>query len=642
MPARCLAVFLLLATLSFAASGPLRTQISPAIRTMVSNTTQQLSAKGDFLSITGAGGKDLTSIATWRSSNPGIATVNAGLVTSVASGTVAIYADAGPFHGSTTITVVPNLPVSSVAVTPANPSVPNGLTQQFTATATYSDNSTQDVTAAATWTSNTPSVATINSLGLARTHAQGPTTISASFTGAGNSSTSSSTTLTVVAPLLVSILVQPSNPNVVAGAGQSFTATGIYTDSSTQDITNTVAWSSSNTGIATIDSSGHAATLVQGETTISAMLNAVTGSTLLTVLPRPKVISMNVLLFPGASGDPHYGDIASVLYNNSTVTGATIAVEWSSADNGTGTYDWTYADTQIQPWVNAGKKANLVFWANADSSSSICNSAGQFGQNGTGNCAIPAYVWTALSSANYTQCTSQYGTQQIPNYFASAFQNNYRNFISAAVQRYGSNSHVGYIRFGLGHGGETLPVAGWNNTSTACGQAFVSTWGYTVSNWENYLQTMLNYEGSLNSPRQLMVGITPMGVPNTQVPDFIAPVAVPNHIGFGSQGLEHSDVTNYPNCTADWCNLFNQYTGQIPLELQTLGQSCPTGSSGCTTQQQQTGDLTELLPFAVSHHTTIFEIYFQDWLVAYDPNYPGNAQYGAGYQQALQNAVTGK
>jgi len=35
----------------------------------------------------------------------------------------------------------------SIAVTPANPTIAKGTTQQFTATGTYNDGSTQDITA---------------------------------------------------------------------------------------------------------------------------------------------------------------------------------------------------------------------------------------------------------------------------------------------------------------------------------------------------------------------------------------------------------------------------------------------------------------------------------------------------------------
>src|SRR6266567_8099753 len=52
---------------------------------------------------------------------------------------------------------------------------------------------------------------------------------------------------------LVSIGVTPANPNLPQGLTRQFTATGTYSDSSTQDLTAQVAWSSSNTGVATID-----------------------------------------------------------------------------------------------------------------------------------------------------------------------------------------------------------------------------------------------------------------------------------------------------------------------------------------------------------------------------------------------------
>jgi hypothetical protein len=49
-----------------------------------------------------------------------------------------------------------------------------------------------------------------------------------------------------------------------------------------------------------------------------------------------------------------------------------------------------------------------------------------------------------------------------------------------------------------------------------------------------------------------------------------------------------------------------------------------------------------LLPFAVSHHVTILEIYCDDWLLAFDPNYPGYATYGAAYATAFKAAAQGK
>ena len=55
----------------------------------------------------------------------------------------------------------------SIAVTPPNPSIPKGTTQQLTATGTYSDGSIQELTSSVTWVSSNSAVATINASGLA-------------------------------------------------------------------------------------------------------------------------------------------------------------------------------------------------------------------------------------------------------------------------------------------------------------------------------------------------------------------------------------------------------------------------------------------------------------------------------------------
>ena len=173
--------------------------------------------------------------------------------------------------------------LTSMAVTPSNPSLLAGATQQFTATATYSDGSTQNVTSQATWTSSSTAVATINASGLATAVAAGSTTISAALAGV-----TGSTTLTVkTAPTLASIAMTPSNPSLLAGATQQFTATGTYSDGSTQNVTSQATWTSSSTTVATISASGLATAVAAGSTTIRAALAGVTGSTTLTVNAAP-------------------------------------------------------------------------------------------------------------------------------------------------------------------------------------------------------------------------------------------------------------------------------------------------------------------------------------------------------------------
>jgi hypothetical protein len=70
---------------------------------------------------------------------------------------------------------------------------------------------------------------------------------------------------------------------VKAGTKVQYTATGKYTDGSTQDLTTSVTWASSNTNVATITSAGLATAIKPGNTTISATSAGVVGSTTLKV-----------------------------------------------------------------------------------------------------------------------------------------------------------------------------------------------------------------------------------------------------------------------------------------------------------------------------------------------------------------------
>jgi hypothetical protein len=69
----------------------------------------------------------------------------------------------------------------SITVTPANPSIPLGETQQFTATGHYQGGSTKNLTASVLWNSSAPGVATINAAGLASSVSLGSTTITATL-----------------------------------------------------------------------------------------------------------------------------------------------------------------------------------------------------------------------------------------------------------------------------------------------------------------------------------------------------------------------------------------------------------------------------------------------------------------------------
>src|SRR5215468_1199694 len=121
---------------------------------------------------------------------------------------------------------------------------------------------------------------------------------------------------------LRSIAVTPSSPSLTVGATQQFTATGTYSDGSTQNLTSQVTWGSSNTTTATINSSALATAMAAGSTTISATLGAVSGSTGLTVTPGPLTITTAAL--PAATSGVAYSATL-------TATGGTPPYTWSIA-----------------------------------------------------------------------------------------------------------------------------------------------------------------------------------------------------------------------------------------------------------------------------------------------------------------------
>ena len=165
----------------------------------------------------------------------------------------------------------------AIAVTPGNPAIALGTTQQFVAMGTFSDNSTQDITSTVTWASTRTGVATIVA-GLATPVAPGTTSISAS-----SGAVSGKTNLTVATSALVSMAVTPADPTIAIGSTQQFTATGTLKDNSTLDLTSAVTWSSSDSRIATIDSFGLATPLAAGTCTITAASGSIPGSTTMTV-----------------------------------------------------------------------------------------------------------------------------------------------------------------------------------------------------------------------------------------------------------------------------------------------------------------------------------------------------------------------
>jgi Bacterial Ig-like domain (group 2) len=182
--------------------------------------------------------------------------------------------------------------ISSIRVTPANVSMANGTTQQFIATAIFTDGTTLNWTSAVDWSSSDTGVATITNTpgaignGNVTSIAAGTAIITAT-----DLTNNLSGTATVTVNSSVLITVTPADQRIANGTTQQFTAVETFRDGTTLDLTTLVFWSSSNTGVATISntsgSNGLATTVAAGTTSITAtdLITNITGTTTLTVTP---------------------------------------------------------------------------------------------------------------------------------------------------------------------------------------------------------------------------------------------------------------------------------------------------------------------------------------------------------------------
>jgi uncharacterized protein YjdB len=316
-------------TLTVGAAQLVSIALTPGKASIALGTSQQLTAIGTY---TDGSTLDVTTAATWSSSAPAVATVNAsGLAASQMMGATTITATVGPIPGSTTLTVT-QAALVSIAITPAIPSIPNGETQQFMATGTFTDRSIQDITATANWSSSVSGVATIGmsspNIGLAQATGVGSTTIAASASGV-----SGSTSLTVLPAVVISISVVPSSPSLAKGTTTSLAATATYSDNTTRDVTNTATWSSTDSTIAAVDSSGTVTAVQVGSATITANFGgSIPG--IASVQVTPAILTLMTVTPSNASIPLGTTQQFSVMgtFSDGSMQDETSSAQWSSSD----------------------------------------------------------------------------------------------------------------------------------------------------------------------------------------------------------------------------------------------------------------------------------------------------------------------
>ncbi|MGI4757263.1 MAG: beta strand repeat-containing protein, partial [Janthinobacterium lividum] len=298
--------------------------VTPTAASIATGTAQQFTALATF---SDGSSQDLTSSVTWTSSDNTAATIDAvGHAVGTGVGTTSITAQSGSVNGVSTLRVTNALPVS-IQITPGTVSLPAGSVLQILATARFTDGSSQDVTSAVNYTSSNSAVATVDSHGHLQAVGSGSATIYATLNGV-----TASIPVTINNAALSSISITPSDLDLAAGLSSQLTATGTFTDGSTQDLTASLTWTSSNPAVASVSPTGNVVVASVG----SAIITANNGSVAAQVTVNGSSAVITAIAVSPASANLAAGQtqqfLATATLSDSSQQDVTASVHWSVGD----------------------------------------------------------------------------------------------------------------------------------------------------------------------------------------------------------------------------------------------------------------------------------------------------------------------
>lgn len=200
---------------------------------------------------------------------------------------------------------------------------------------------------------------------------------------------------------VTAFVVNPNPFMCFVGQSMSFTATATFANGTTQNVTSSTRWSSSNTSVATINSSGVMSSLVPGSLNISGLLSTTNDSTVCTspagtsgsctstfTAQAPGSVMPKILMggtdISGTTQSAVVGQQIALTGDPAppsgstpwTVAGTTVGGFNTAPTNG-GSFpaDFTQASTTFY-WVTAGNPLNVTYTINGKSASATFNVAG--------------------------------------------------------------------------------------------------------------------------------------------------------------------------------------------------------------------------------------------------------------------------
>lgn len=137
-------------------------------------------------------------------------------------------------------------------------------------------------------------------------------------------------------PTLQSVTVATTTASIAAGATSQFTATGKYSNGTSQDVTATANWTSATTSVATISNTsgsiGLATGVSAGTSVITATLSGVSGTSTLTVTPATLVSLAITPTNPTIAPHTTLPFTATGTYTDKSTKDITTTVVWASSE----------------------------------------------------------------------------------------------------------------------------------------------------------------------------------------------------------------------------------------------------------------------------------------------------------------------
>lgn len=286
--------------------------------------TFQLTITGNY---SDSSTQDLTDEVTWSVANEAVLEISSsGLVTALSAGSTTVIASYGGLSVDRTISVKA---LASLSISPTTLTLAINSTQQLSVTGRYTDNSIEVFDDLVSWESSGSGVASVSDGGEVLAVSAGTVSITASV-----DLISSSLSVTVSEASLQTILVSSQTIQIAAGLNSSFSAIGIYSDGSEQDLSDQVVWSVSDPSKASIDSETGLLTAIQaGTNSVIASKEGKSGSLEITISPAtlssiaitPSVVSL-------AKGTNATINVTAIFSDNSKQD-VSDQVQWSITNN---------------------------------------------------------------------------------------------------------------------------------------------------------------------------------------------------------------------------------------------------------------------------------------------------------------------